>query len=58
MCSRESLTSNTSPSAEKRPCADTGISTLRFGGGDDTVGNPHRAQIYQLELFELTLLLK
>ena len=30
-------------------------------GGDDTVGNPHRAQIsqmYQLELFELILLLK
>ena len=30
----------------------------RFGRGDDTVGNPHRAQIYQLELFELILLLK
>ena len=26
--------------------------------GDDTVGNPHRAQIYQFELFELILLLK
>ena len=29
-----------------------------FGRGDDTVGNPHRAQIYQFELFELILLLK
>ena len=29
-----------------------------FGRGDDTVGNPHRAQISQLELFELILLLK
>ena len=26
--------------------------------GDDTVGNPHRAQIVQFELFELILLLK
>ena len=26
--------------------------------GDDTVGNPHRAQIYQCELSELSLLLK
>ena len=30
----------------------------RIGRGDDTVGNPHRAQIYQIELFELILLLK
>ena len=29
-----------------------------FGRGDDTVGNPHRAQISQLELFELILLSK
>ena len=29
-----------------------------FGTGDDTVGNPHRAQISQFELFELILLLK
>ena len=29
-----------------------------FGRGDDTVGNPHRAQISQFELFELILLLK
>ena len=27
-------------------------------GGNDTVGNPHRAQISQFELFELILLLK
>ena len=26
--------------------------------GDDTVGNPHRAQVFQFELFELSLLLK
>ena len=30
----------------------------RFGRGDDTVGNPHRAQISQFELFELILLSK
>ena len=29
-----------------------------FGRGDDTVGNPHRAQISQFELFELVLLLE
>ena len=29
-----------------------------LGRGDDTVGNPHRAQIYKFELFELILLLK
>ena len=29
-----------------------------FGRGDDTVGNPHRPQIYKLELFELILLLE
>ena len=27
-----------------------------FGRGDDTVGNPHRAQISQFEPFELELL--
>ena len=31
---------------------------FRFGRGDDTVGNTHRAQISQFELFELILLLK
>ena len=31
---------------------------LAFGRGDDTVGNPHRAQICQFELFEFILLLK
>ena len=30
----------------------------KVGRGDDTVGNPHRAQIYRFELFELILLLK
>ena len=29
-----------------------------FGRGGDKVGNPHRAQISQFELFELILLLK
>ena len=29
-----------------------------FGSGDDTVGNPHRAQIAQLECFDIILLLK
>ena len=29
-----------------------------FRRGDDTVGNPHRAQFFQFELFELILLLK
>ena len=27
-----------------------------FGRGDDTIGNPHRAQMSQFELFELFLL--
>ena len=31
---------------------------MRFGRREDTVGNPHRAQIVQFELFELILLLK
>ena len=31
---------------------------LPFRRGDDMVGNPHRAQISQFELFELILLLK
>ena len=32
------------------------VSRLRyFGRGDDTVGNPHRAQISQFELFELMI---
>ena len=30
----------------------------RIGRGDDTVGNPNRAQIYKFELFKLILLLK
>ena len=31
---------------------------VRVGRGDDTVGNPHRAQIAQFELFEFILVLK
>ena len=36
----------------------TSWATSAFGRGDDSVGNPHRAQISQFELFELILLLK
>ena len=38
-------------------CEDCAIlrQTL-FGRGDDTVGDPHRAQISQFELFELSIL--
>ena len=32
------------------------IHTMTFGRGDYTVGNPHRAQTYQFELFELKFL--
>ena len=35
-----------------------GVLVTLFGRGDDTVGNPHRAQICQFELLELILLLK
>ena len=30
----------------------------KFGRGDDTVGNPHRAHFFQFELFEPVVLLK
>ena len=30
-----------------------GETTRQFASGDDPVGNPHRAQICQFELFEL-----
>ena len=30
-----------------------GGARAQFGGGDDTVGNPHRAQISQFELVDL-----
>ena len=33
-------------------------SVVVIGRGDDKVGNPHRAQIHQFELFQLVLLLK
>ena len=33
-------------------------SDIHLGRGDDTVGNPHRAQASQFELFEPILLLK
>ena len=32
------------------------LSFAPSGGGDDTVGNPHRARISQFELFELKCL--
>ena len=31
---------------------------VKFGRGDDAIGNPHRAQIYKFVIFELILLLK
>ena len=34
------------------------VYTRWFGRGDDTVGNPHRAQTCKFELFELIILLK
>ena len=34
------------------------LTFARFGRGDDTVVNTHRAQIYQFEFFEFILLLK
>ena len=36
----------------------SGIQFREFGRGDDTVGSPRRAQISQLDLFELVLLSK
>ena len=36
------------------PCDSGGC----FGRGDDAIGNPHRAQFSQFELFELTISLK
>ena len=41
-----------------RDCGRRQTSLQDVGRGDDTVGNPHRAQISQFELFELVLLLK
>ena len=35
---------------------DINNNSTTFGRGDDTVGNPHRAQIVQFELSELILL--
>ena len=36
--------------------ARSSAQTLPFGRGDDTVGNPHRAQISQFELLELKII--
>ena len=41
--------------ATARECRSGSVS---FGRGDDTVGNPHRAQIYEFELSELILSLE
>ena len=51
------------PSQGQPPASGSPQSGIRalphiFGRGDDTVGNPRRAQIAQFELFELVLLLK
>ena len=43
---------------ESRPRAPARVFPTRFRRGDDTVGNRHRAQIYEFEFFELILLLK
>ena len=50
---RPSESGSVPESAKSRGAPGSGI-----GRGDDTVGNPHRAQISQFELFELVLLLK
>ena len=44
----------------RQVCPRAGRAPVRcFGRGDDTVGNPHRANIfYRFELFELIVLLK
>ena len=42
----------------RTPLGRLASKTPNLGRGDDTVGNPHRAQISQFELFELILLLK
>ena len=39
-----------------RASACTEASSERIGRGDDTVGNPYRAQIYKFELCELKYL--
>ena len=36
--------------------AGRSILARNVGRSDDTVGNPHRAQVYQFELFELEFL--
>ena len=43
------------PQRKARACR---LETPKIGRGDETVGNSHRAQISQFELFELILLLK
>ena len=40
------------------PLDTSGPLDLYFGRGDDTVGNPHRAQISQFDVFERIFLLK
>ena len=61
---QKGITMNQTNSARDRETAGTGGGGSRhLGRGDDTVGNPHRAQISrstisQFELFELILLLK
>ena len=44
--------------ASGRPSPPRPLERLSLGRGDDTCGNPHRAQISQFELFELLLSLK
>ena len=38
-----------------RPCLTSRLAYPSFGGRDDTVGNPRRAQISQFECFEIII---
>ena len=41
-----------------RTRVEGGVQAPMIGRGDDTVGNPHRTQIYKLDVFELIILSK
>ena len=45
-------------SLDRQPLPRQAAPCASIGRGDDTVGNPHRAQIHRFELFELILLAK
>ena len=56
--SSRSRATSTRSSASGSRCACSSRASAALGRGDDKVGNPHRAQISQFELFELILSLK